>query len=83
MAATTKFTIKALFADDSTTTITVDDINPATVTSQLINAARQTIMNFNANSGGTLATQMKSKNGFNWIGIKAFTITKTDRTYIF
>lgn len=83
MAATTKFTIKALFADDSTTTITIDDINPASVTSQLINAARQTIMNFNANSGGTLATKMKSKNGFNWIGIKAFTITNTDRTYIF
>lgn len=83
MAATTKFAVKALFADDSTTTITINDINPETVTPQLISAARQTIMNFNATSGGTLATKMKSKNGFNWIGIKAFTITKTDRTYIF
>ena len=83
MAATTKFTIKALFADDSTTTITIDDINPATVTSQLISNARQTIMNFNAQSGGALASKMKSKNGFNWIGIKSFNIVTTDRIYIF
>lgn len=83
MAATTKFTVKALFADDSTTTITIDNIKPSSVTPQLISNARQTIMNFNANSGGALSTKMKSKNGFNWIGIKAFTITTIDRTYIF
>lgn len=83
MAATTKFSLKLLFEDDTTTTLTIDSINPATVTSQLINSARQTIMNFNTQRGGSLASKMKSKNGFNWIAIKSFTITNTDRTYIF
>ena len=83
MAATTKFSLKLLFEDDTTTTLTLDSINPATVTSQLINSARQTIMNFNANRGGNLASKLKSKNGFNWIAIKSFTITNTERTYIF
>lgn len=83
MAATTKFALKLLFEDDTTTTLTIDSINPSTVTSQLINSARQTIMNFNAQRGGTLASKMKSKNGFNWIAIKSFTITNTERTYIF
>lgn len=83
MASTTKFSLKLLFEDDTTTTLTIDSINPASVTSQLINSARQTIMNFNANRGGTLASKLKSKNGFNWTAIKSFTITNTDRTYIF
>lgn len=83
MAATTKFALKLLFEDDTNTTLTIDPINPSTVTSQLINSARQTIMNFNAQRGGELATKMKSKNGFNWIAIKTFTITNTERTYIF
>lgn len=81
--STTKFTIQAVFADETTSTFTVNDIDPESVTPQLISNARQTIMNFNANSGGELATKMKSKNGFNWIGIKSFSITTTNRTYIF
>ncbi len=79
----TKFTIKAVFADDSTSTINIEDIDPESVTSQLISSARQRIMQFNANGGGELSTKMKSKNGFNWIGIKSFTITTTTRNYIF
>lgn len=83
MDATTKFSLQAVFADETTSTFTVNDIDPQSVTSQLINNARQTIMNFNANKGGALASKMKSKNGFNWIGIKSFNVITTERTYIF
>lgn len=83
MDANTKFTLQAVFADETTSTFTVNDIDPASVTETLINNARQTIMNFNAQKGGALSTKMKSKNGFNWIGIKSFNVITTDRQYIF
>jgi len=81
--SSTKFTIKTVFADESTGTINIEDINPESVTSQLIESARQKIIAFNNSSGGALSTKMKSKNGFNWIGIKSFTISTTTRNYIF
>ena len=80
MAAVQKLALKCVYADDTTETITIDNknqevgINPDN---------KQIIRNFNAQSGGALATKMKSKNGFNWIGIKEATVTTTNRQYIF
>lgn len=80
MAAVGKLAIRAVFADDSKSTITIDNINPQTgVNPQL----KSLIMNFNTERGGTLAGKMKSKNGFNWIGIDSATYTVTNRQYIF
>ena len=80
MAAVGKLAIRAVFADDSKSTITIDNINPQTGVNPQI---KSLIMNFNAERGGTLASKMKSKNGFNWIGIDKATAVQTRRTYIF
>lgn len=75
-----KLSIRAVFADDTKETITINNINPQVG----INPNMVTlIMNFNANKGGTLSTKMKSKNGANWIGIDKATTVQTRRNYIF
>lgn len=81
MAAVGKLSIRCVFADETKTTINVDNINPQTGIN--IETVRQTIKNFNNSKGGNLAPKMKSKNGFNWIGIDQATYTVTDREYIF
>ena len=80
MAAVGKLTVRCVFADETKQTITIDNINPQKGVNTNI---RQIIMDFNNNQGGALATKMKSKNGFNWIGIDRANFTVTDRTYIF
>lgn len=80
MAATGKLTVRAVFADNSKSNITINDINPET---GLNPDVRTIIRNFNNNDGGTLATKMKSKTGANWIGIDKATYTVTEREYIF
>lgn len=80
MAATGKLTVRNVFADETKMTVTINNINPAIgVSSNLV----AVVKNFNANNGGELAEKMKSKNGFNWVGIDRVTYTVTDRTYIF
>lgn len=75
-----KLSIRVIFADDTKETITINNINPSVgVNPQIANIIKQ----FNANSGGTLATKMKSKNGANWIGIDKATTVETRRQYIF
>lgn len=84
MAAISKLVTTALFADETTLKITVDNIKPENITSGAqIEEIRQRCKQFNAQQGGTLSTKMKSKNGFNWIGIKAVQIVTTDKTVIF
>lgn len=84
MAAVSKLVVTNLFADDSTLKITVDNIKPENIKSSAqIENIRSRVKAFNAASGGTLATKMKSKNGFNWIGIKAVQIVTTDKVVIF
>lgn len=80
MAAVTKLALKCVYADDTSDTITIDNINPTAGVNPDI---KNIIKNFNDAKGGTLADKMKSKNGFNWVGISAATITTTNRTYIF
>lgn len=80
MAATQKLTIRCLFADDTTATFTIDNINPNV---GIANDAKEKIIAFNNAQGGTLANKLKSKNGFNWIGINRATVTTTERNYIF
>lgn len=76
--------ITNVFADDTTQKVTINDIEPNNINgATAINRIRQTVMNFNAQSGGTLTTKMKSKNGFNWIGIKRVRIITKDTNYIF
>lgn len=80
MASVQRLAIRAVFADDTKQTITIDNINPSVgVNPQL----KEIIADFNANSGGALATKMKSKSGANWVGIDKATVTETERTYIF
>lgn len=75
-----KLSIRAVFADDTKETITINNINPQVgVNPNMVTL----IMNFNANKGGTLSSKMKSKNGANWIGIDKATTIETRRTYIF
>lgn len=83
MSAVTKIDFTPVFEDETTAKITLDNIDPATMTPTAIENIRTTVQNFNNTQGGTLTTKMKSKNGFNWIGIKAVTITTTDKTVIF
>lgn len=80
MAAVGKLAIRCVFADETKQTITIDKINPASGVNTNI---RQIIMQFNDAAGGTLASKMKSKNGFNWVGIDKAVYTVTDRNYIF
>lgn len=83
MAAVSKIDYTAVFEDETTAKITIDNIDPVTMTPTTVENIRTTVQNFNNTQGGTLATKMKSSNGFNWIGIKAVTITTTDKTVIF
>lgn len=80
MAAVGKLTVRAVFADESKSNITINDINPE---AGLNPDVRTIIRNFNAQDGGALSTKLKSKTGANWIGIDKATYTVTDRTYIF
>lgn len=80
MAAVTKLAVRNVFADETKVTITIDNLKKSNVNIQNI---KDKVNAFNANSGGTLSTKMKSKNGFNWIGIDKVTLTTTERTYIF
>lgn len=80
MAAVTKLTIRCVFADETKATITIDNLIKNNIGIQNI---KQKVMAFNDAQGGTLATKMKSKNGFNWIGIDKVTLTTTNRNYIF
>ncbi len=75
-----KLTLRCLFADDTTATFTIDNINP---TVGIASDAKEKIKAFNAAQGGELSTKLKSKNGFNWIGINRAVVTKTERNYIF
>lgn len=84
MAAVAKLTVTNLFADDSTLKITVDNIKPENITGGAqIEAIRAKCKAFNEAKGGSLSTKMKSKNGFNWVGIKAVEITTSDKVVIF
>lgn len=84
MAAVSKLIVTNLFADDSTLKITVDNIKPENITSGAqIEAIRARCKAFNEAQGGTLSTKMKSKNGFNWVGIKAVQIVTSDKVVIF
>lgn len=80
MAVVSRMVLTNVFADDSTEQISIDNLR-----SENINIAnvKNTIKNFNRNSGGELSTKMKSKNGFNWIGIKRAQIVTTDTNVIF
>lgn len=84
MAAVSRLIVTNLFADESTLKITVDNIKPENIKSGAqIEAIRAKVKAFNNTQGGELATKMKSKNGFNWVGIKAVQIVTTDKTVIF
>lgn len=80
MAAVGKLTIRAVFADETKSTFAIDNINPQSGVNPDI---KFIIRNFNENAGGTLSTKLRSKNGFNWIGIDKAVYTVTDRQYIF
>lgn len=80
MAAVGKLEITNVFADDSTLKIAINNINPAVGVNPNI---KTLIKNFNNEQGGTLSEKMKSKNGFNWVGIKRARFIITDKEYIF
>lgn len=80
MAATQKLTIRNVFADDSTLTVTVNNINPEVGINP---RAKFIVQDFNDSKGGSLTTKLKSKTGANWVGIDKMTVTTTDRQYIF
>ena len=82
MPAVSRLEVTNVFADDSTLKVTINDIKPQNINSR-IEAIRTQVKNFNNASGGTLATKMKSKNGFDWIGIKRVRLITTDTNYIF
>lgn len=83
MAAVAKLEITNVFADNDTAKIVVDNINPSTLDGTQIEHIRSQIIAFNTAQGGELATKMKSKNGFNWTGIKKAQIVITDKTVLF
>lgn len=76
----TKLEFTNVFADDTNLKVNVTDINPDNL--NVTNIQTQ-VKAFNEASGGTLADKMKSKNGFNWIGIKRVRVITTDTEYIF
>ncbi len=80
MAQSMKLTIRNVFADETTNTITIDNIDPQRGVAEDI---KQTIMDFNARRGGNLSAKMKSKTGANWIGINRAVVTTSEREYIF
>lgn len=73
----TKLTFKVVFADDTTDTITINNVNPNKINPDL----KSIVRNFNAQQGGDLASKMQSKSGANWIGISAVSLTTTVRDY--
>lgn len=83
MAAVGKLEFSNVFADETTAKITIDNVNPSFITPTQLESIRSQVMAFNDNQGGTLAPKMKSKNGFDWIGIKSVAYTTTDKTVIF
>lgn len=83
MAAVSRLEVTNVFADDSTAKITIDNIKPENMSGSQIEVIRSQVMTFNNNNGGTLATKMKSKNGFNWVGIKKVQIVTIDKTVLF
>lgn len=84
MAAISKLVVTNLFADESTLKITVDNIKPENITNGAqIEAIRARCKEFNRVQGGDLSTKLKSKNGFNWIGIKGVQIVTSNKNVIF
>lgn len=83
MAAVSRLEVTNVFADNSTAKITIDNIKPENMSGSQIEVIRSQVMTFNNNNGGTLATKMKSKNGFNWVGIKKVQIVTIDKTVLF
>lgn len=80
MAAVDKLTIRFLFQDQTTATFTVDNIKTNIID---IQSVKNKITAFNNASGGELASKIKSKNGFNCVGINRAVVTTTNRVYIF
>lgn len=80
MATVARIETTCIFGDNETKKITIDNIRPENIN---ISNIKTTIINFNNNSGGALATKMKSKNGFNWTGIKKAQVVYTDKTVLF
>lgn len=83
MASVSRLEFTNVFADNDTAKITIDNIRPQNLDGTQIENIRARIIAFNNANGGELATKMKSKNGFNWIGIKKVQIVTTDKTIIF
>lgn len=83
MASISRLEITNVFADNDTAKITIDNIRPQNLDSTHIETIRAKIKQFNEKNGGELATKMKSKNGFNWVGIKKAQIVTTDKTVLF
>lgn len=83
MASVSRLEITNVFADNDTAKITIDNIKPENLDSTQIETIRARVIAFNNANGGTLATKMKSKNGYNWIGIKKVQIVTTDKTVLF
>lgn len=83
MASVSRLEITNVFADNDTAKITIDNIKPQNMTGSQMENIRSRVIAFNNANGGTLSTKMKSKNGFNWIGIKKVQIVTTDKTVLF
>lgn len=79
VSTVSKLEVTTLFEDGTTAKIVMDRINPSTMTNEQIEIIRNSCVNFNNASGGTLATKMKSKNGTNWIGIKRVRLVTTSK----
>lgn len=83
MASVSRLEVTNVFADNDTAKITIDNIKPENIGNQQIEVIRARVVAFNAQGGGTLSTKMKSKNGFNWTGIKKVQIVTTDKNVLF
>ena len=80
MAKVSTLEVTNVFADDTTLKISVNNIRPENLdTTKIVAAVEQ----FNDAKGGTLTSKLKSKNGFNWIGIKKVRIVTKEISYIF
>ena len=80
MATVSTLEVTNVFADDTTLKISVNNIRPENLNTDTIS---QTVKQFNDAKGGTLTSKLKSKNGFNWIGIKKVRIVTKEIAYIF
>lgn len=83
MSAESRLEVTNVFADNETAKITIDNIRPENLDNTQIENIRSRVIAFNNANGGTLSTKMKSKNGFNWIGIKKVQIVTTEKQVIF